>query len=517
MIDDADLLRRYVEEESEPAFAELVRRRLDLVYSAALRRLAGDGHAASEVAQQVFALLARQAPSLTRCSTLPGWLYSTTRNVAVDFIRAEQRRRKREKGVHTMLDALSPAESIEWEQLHPLLDEVMDELSDSDREAVLLRFFARRSFSEIGEAFKLSQDAARLRVDRAPSKLHALLARRGVTSSGAALAVVLTNQAVAHVPVGLAANVTGFALSSVGSVAAPVVSVFQVMSTTKLTAVLSAIVVVVAIGTATHESSERNRAEASLVGATRDYAAKVAAMQTLEQRAVAAEQDAVLFKNKLERERATREAATSAGAKPRDQGELTPDPVAEGRAFLSRHPETKAMLVAWRKAEINAKYGSLYRQLGLSPEQVAQFQALLLTDQIMTRSLGARHESIALFAGDGPIPDKFEQLRSLLGEEGFRQMTAIDETSPARETVKGLAAAQCFTDDSLTAEQASQLTQLINASQVKGTGRRSGPINWNNVMTSAPSFLSSPQIAALHMRLTNQAPQVRLIGNESSK
>jgi RNA polymerase sigma factor (sigma-70 family) len=96
MSDDAELLRRYAEEKSESAFAELVRRHVDLVYGAAWRRLGGDAHGASDVVQQVFTSLARQAPALTRHTVLPAWLYAATRNVAIDRVRAERRRKAHE-------------------------------------------------------------------------------------------------------------------------------------------------------------------------------------------------------------------------------------------------------------------------------------------------------------------------------------------------------------------------------------------------------------------------------------
>ena len=64
MSDDAELLRRYADTRSEPAFAALVERHLGLVYAAALRRLNGDTHRATDVAQTVFIALARHAADL---------------------------------------------------------------------------------------------------------------------------------------------------------------------------------------------------------------------------------------------------------------------------------------------------------------------------------------------------------------------------------------------------------------------------------------------------------------------
>src|ERR1043165_4059221 len=123
MVDDAELLQRYAAEKSEAAFAALVARHLDFVYSAALRRVGGDAHSAADVTQQVFVRLARQAPELARGAVLPAWLYAATRNVAVDLVRAEQRRRAREKEAHMRQELATDAHaSAEWEQLRPLLD-----------------------------------------------------------------------------------------------------------------------------------------------------------------------------------------------------------------------------------------------------------------------------------------------------------------------------------------------------------------------------------------------------------
>ena len=78
MTQDAELLRRYSAEGSEADFADLTRRHVDLVYSAALRLVQGDVHSAQDVTQQVFTEVARQANRLARHPALVGWLYTTT-------------------------------------------------------------------------------------------------------------------------------------------------------------------------------------------------------------------------------------------------------------------------------------------------------------------------------------------------------------------------------------------------------------------------------------------------------
>ena len=119
-----DLLRRYVSGRSEPAFAELVRRHIDLVYSAALRQVGGDTTAAEDVTQAVFTDLARKAPGLTRHTSLTGWLYTSTRYRAAHARRAEQCRRIHEREAHEMNQLLQSTDpDPRWQELRPLLDD----------------------------------------------------------------------------------------------------------------------------------------------------------------------------------------------------------------------------------------------------------------------------------------------------------------------------------------------------------------------------------------------------------
>src|SRR3989440_10484898 len=97
MFDDYQLLQRYAHEGSEAAFAELVSKYVNLVYSAALRRTGGDAHLAQDVAQLVFTDLARKARSLPSEIVLAGWLHRATRFAAAQLIRGGCRRQRREQ------------------------------------------------------------------------------------------------------------------------------------------------------------------------------------------------------------------------------------------------------------------------------------------------------------------------------------------------------------------------------------------------------------------------------------
>lgn len=211
-LSDAELLRRYVTEGDEAAYAEVVRRHLKLVYFAAWRRT-GDPHLAEDIAQYVFTALARDAAALSQHLVLTGWLYTTTRFASAKLLRAERRRRVREQEAFLMRDSPSSPTapplppSAEWEKMRPVVDAALDELGETDRAAVLLRFFEGRPFAEIGAALLVTEDAARMRVSRALEKLRVLLERRGIVSTSAAVSAALVQQGAAMAPTGLIGSV----------------------------------------------------------------------------------------------------------------------------------------------------------------------------------------------------------------------------------------------------------------------------------------------------------------------
>jgi len=220
MVNDGTLLRDYAQSGSESAFSELVRRHMDLVYSTALRGVNGDESLAQDVCQAVFIDLARKARTLVSRPVLGGWLYTSTCFAAAKAVRSERRRLAREQKAHSMQDpttANSTSEQTNWDSIRPVFDSVMLELKESDRQVLVERFFERRSFEEVGQHFGLTANAARMRVERAVDRLRDRLIRRGITSSATALGLVLTNQAIAAAPPGLAASITACTLSSAGA------------------------------------------------------------------------------------------------------------------------------------------------------------------------------------------------------------------------------------------------------------------------------------------------------------
>src|SRR6478735_5977668 len=214
---DTELLRRFVDERSEAAFTDLVQRHVGLVYHTALRRVGGDVQHAEDVTQTVFVALARQAPQLLRHPTLGGWLFVTAQNASAEFVRREQRRKAREATAQAMHLSDQPAAPVPAaDPLRPVLDDALMSLPADDRDAIVLRFFEQRSFADVGQALKLSEDAARKRVDRSLDKLQEVLRRRGIVTASAALGGALTAAGAGPAPTGLALQVAARAFAQAG-------------------------------------------------------------------------------------------------------------------------------------------------------------------------------------------------------------------------------------------------------------------------------------------------------------
>jgi RNA polymerase sigma factor (sigma-70 family) len=274
MNDDATLLRRYADEGSEAAFTELVRRHVDLVYGAALRRT-GDRHRAADVAQQVFTTLAREARKLAGHAVLAAWLHTATRNAALNLMISEHRRQARESEA-LALETAAAGPNPDWERLWPLLDAAIDELPETDRAAVILRFLERRPFAEIGAALQVSEDAARMRTDRALDKLRSALSRRGVTSTAAALAAIVSSQPLLSAPAGLAATLATQSLALAGAVVAA--TTLATLMTTKIIT-LTAVSALVAFGAGAYVGRNRDIAVPPPVEAASDQSQLIASLQ----------------------------------------------------------------------------------------------------------------------------------------------------------------------------------------------------------------------------------------------
>jgi RNA polymerase sigma factor (sigma-70 family) len=239
MTGDLDLLRQFARENSQDAFTEIVRRHVNLVYSAALRQVRAP-QLAEEVAQSVFTDLARDAGKLKPDTILTAWLYAVTRRTAIDVVRKESRRQLREQIAVEMTNM--NATSADWTHIEPLLDDAMAALDETDRAAILLRYFENKNLREVGASLKISDDAAQKRVSRAVEKLGEFFSKRGVRVGAGGLAIVISANAVQSAPVGLALTIANASFA-----AGTTLTFMKIATATKLKLAFGAIVVAGAV------------------------------------------------------------------------------------------------------------------------------------------------------------------------------------------------------------------------------------------------------------------------------
>jgi RNA polymerase sigma factor (sigma-70 family) len=532
--DDAELLRRYAGEDSEAAFAELTRRHVGFVYAAALRQLDGAAHRAEEVTQGVFIDLARKASILSRRTEIMGWLYTSTHHAAAKLKRDEQRRQRREQEAHTMQEMLSnpAADHTDWDRLRPVLDSAMHELGERDRAVILLRFFQGCRFAEVGQKLGLSEDGARMRTERALEKLHGLLARRQITSTTAALGLLLANQPVVAVPAGLTASVTGAALAgaaaSGGSAMTGLIFSFMKLKTGVIAALIAA---GLGLGITIHQRRETSPGPtATAVIArerqpSREPAPKPQSAPTRapERGTPAGEQKRAGLSNLAE--------ATAGGPAVLTNDDGSPVvPAANGTvtfSTVSPDPvEQRQRIRATNGQNVDEGYASLYQKLNWTAEQREQFKTMILDCEESGSLLMKRVVEVA--RAKNPTLDRAERFeifeaiqaqiqaeqqaeaRRLFGAAAGDAVEYFQATQPMRFVVRQLTderfqGSPPLTMPPLTTAQADQLIELM-ANHARGTVAKVDlmALDLEAVVTQARAqgLMTPEQLAVLRTEVT---------------
>jgi RNA polymerase sigma factor (sigma-70 family) len=278
MTTDLDLLREYSAQRSEKAFANVVARHVDLVFSTALRNVRS-AQLAEEITQSVFIDLAKNAGRFKADTVLAAWLYQVTRRTALNVSRSESRRQAREQIAVELADM--NATSSDWTQIEPCLDDAMEALDEPDRAAILLRYFENKSLREVGSALGIGDDAAQKRVSRAVERLRELFSKQNVTVGTSGLAVLISANAVQAAPVGSIAAISS-AISLIGATAQTSTALIatKAIAMTTIQKTLVTVAITAAVGTSLYQAYETSRLREELRTSQRQAAAKIRQIET---------------------------------------------------------------------------------------------------------------------------------------------------------------------------------------------------------------------------------------------
>jgi RNA polymerase sigma factor (sigma-70 family) len=540
---DQELLRDYSASRSEPAFAELARRHVDFVYSAALRMLR-DTHLAEDVTQGVFMALAQAAAQLAEHPVLSGWLHRTARNLAVKAIRTDARRRTREHEAAAMNELLSGESDASWEQIAPHLDAALGELDDPDRDALLLRYFERKSAREMAETLGISDEAAQKRVSRATERLREVFAKRGIAVGAGGLAVVLAANTVQSAPVGLVATISAAAAAGTAVTAASITSAATTIAMTTLQKVIVSTTIALIAGAGIYEAHQASQLRDQVQQLQEQQAPLAAQIQQLQQE----RDDATNRLAGLRDELAAAKKNPSEVVKLRGEvGQLRreKDDMGSTSALskITATPESRKLIRDQQKLGMKVIYGDFAKQMNLSPDATDKFNDMMadgVMDNIdlITQALHdgkSQAEVDQMFAAaDTALQQK---VQAMLGDDGLAQYKAY--TQNLLSTLSSQQFAAMLTgDDAAKTQIQNQMQQLIQqqtAAALKNAGlppdfqavpilnfaniasedQANQSLNlldsiYSNVAANAASFLTPDQQASFQKFQTNAVNNSRL-------
>lgn len=472
MNEDADLLRRYVEEKSEAAFAQLVRRRIGLVYAIAWRHTR-DAHTAQDVTQAVFTALARKAPQLARHHALVGWLYRSAHFAATDAVRGAIRRQRQAEAL-IMHETDPSATEPGWQQLSPVVDDMLNGMSATDRHAVLLRVVDERSYAQIAQYLGLGESGARMRVERALEKMRHALAQRGITSTSAALTLALGSQATATVPVSLAPMIASTAVSAAAG-ATGVSAIVTFMSTTKVTVTALGFVALAAFVSSVYQLRTVHQKESELARLTTERDQLRGRVMQLEKKSTPQARDAI-------------PAAATNSTSPAQPGRSDPtSAAARQRAWTTtsainvalNSPQGKAAFIRQEVLRAEERFQPLFVELKLSPEQRTAMREQLQRyaeakleyyEAVRNQGFGPMNPPqdpkvlLELLRMEQGVDSTFaSDLRTVLGDESARQFWDYRKTVPALNLTEQLAGQLAQTTEPLTSGQSRGLVVTLQA------------------------------------------------------
>jgi RNA polymerase sigma factor (sigma-70 family) len=511
---DIDLLRRYSQQGADDSFAELVQRHIPLVYSTALRHVTVAAHA-EEITQAVFVVLAQKSGRLREGVVLEGWLYQTTRHTALNFLRGERRRQRREQEAYMQSHLQESDNPPAWTQLAPLLDEAMSRLGEKDRQAILLRYFKGKHLDEIAAAMSLSEAAAQSRVHRAVEKMRKFFTQRGISISSAAIATTISANSVQAAPAGLAAIISANVLSGTTTTTAAVVAATKTIAMTTFQKALVTAALVATVGAGIYEAKKNAGSQKQLQSvpqqqnppddqlaqlqrerdeATNRLGGLIAENKRL--KSSSSEHELLKLRGQVA---AASQAAADATAKMRSLGTNS------GLSELdAQHTETRAHLNTFFKlANLPPDKADQYVNLEVDMQQRQDARMKALLNGTLSVADAARQR-------DQDNQQQQDQRRELLGPDGWDVLQSIADgmrNNVAKSLTDTIQAT--MGDNPLTQEQSTQLQSAIKAEVAANTMDDTDlfrPVDeWTqmvtaheqNVLQAASGFLTPAQQATL--------------------
>ncbi len=450
---DPQLLRDYVERRSEAAFAELVRRHVDLVHSAALR-MVRDPHQAKDVTQNTFVALSHQAHQLTERAVLSGWLHRTAQNIAAQTVRTEVRRHAREKEAAAMSEIFTNESEAEWDHIAPHLDAALTDLNESDRDVLMLRYFERKSAKEMAQLLGISDEAAQKRASRAMERVREFFAKQGIKVSASGLAAAVATNAVQAAPIGLATAITtATALAGSALSTSSLAVVTKNVAMTLLQKIAISTTLVIAVGTGLYEahrvstlqkelqtlrsqndSASRQNQKPGESSLPKISEAELARLQADQREAIKLRGDIAALK---------RDLAESKKTNPPPQPEPSPSPILKTEPLPEENPE----VLVFKTEQITARIfpGQALIVGGWESPRGKRIFAYLQPkldpaspNQIVVASKWAEFSNEAAERLEiGNLPDKSGQQTSVLPENSFEEIVKKLTGEPGVDFLSG--------------------------------------------------------------------------------
>jgi RNA polymerase sigma factor (sigma-70 family) len=340
------------------------------------------------VAQSVFADLARHAGKMKPGTILTAWLYQVARRTAIDVVRRESRRQLREQ-IAVEMNTMN-ATPADWTHIGPLLDDAMAALEETDRSAILLRYFENKNLREVGEALGTSDDTAQKRVSRAVERLREFFTKRGATVGAGGLVIIISANAVQAAPAGLATTISAAAvLAGTTYAATATATTIKTIAMTTLQKTLVTATVAMLAGVGIYEA----RQASTLRGQN----------QLLQQ-----QEEEQIRQLQNERDAATNQAARLLAENIRLKSEFNQAQLLRLRGEIGNVRQKNNDLLKENQA-LESKLAA-----NESTNQISAYERSILLKQHATDATSLLLDAIRKYAAknDGQYPEKFEQLVS---------------------------------------------------------------------------------------------------------